>query len=174
MEKHNKDRKYRYIYVGSVQLQITSLHYYDKNISLYALLYDIRHTKFNNQIILGIKTNLCNESVGFNCRPRYYVNLKDEFVKNFISLKIKAAGIDIKREWYPLRIFWKIIYKLDNTIDPKTKVTKIKEEKFESPTPMQKIQMIKSNSQEIKIDRSWMSKKNLIKIDGEDKITIEP
>ena len=45
----------------------------------------------------------------------------------------------MKRGEYPLRIFYKIIYKLDNTIDPKTKATMIEAEKFKSPTPMQKI-----------------------------------
>ena len=59
----------------------------------------------------------------------------------------------------------------------------IEAEKFESPTPMQKIQRIKSNPQDIKIDRSWISsfanptkinKKNVIKIDEEGKITIKP
>ena len=65
--KHNKDRKYRYIHVESVQVQITLLQYYGKDIDLYALLCDIRRTKFNNQIITGIKINLCNGSVGFNC-----------------------------------------------------------------------------------------------------------
>jgi len=64
--KHNKDRKYRYIDVVSVQVQITLLQYYGKDIDLYTLLYDIRHTKFNNQIIMEIKTNLCNGSVCFN------------------------------------------------------------------------------------------------------------
>ena len=44
----------------------------------------------------------------------------------------------MKREGYPLSIFWKIIYKLDNTIDPKTKVIMAEVEKFESPTPIQK------------------------------------
>ena len=48
---------------------------------------------------------------------------------------------------------------------------------------MQKIQRIKSNSQEIKIDRSWISsfasptkinKKNVIKINKNGKITIKP
>ena len=72
--------------------------------------------------------------------------LKDEFAKTFVSLKIKIVGMDIKREGYPLRIFWKIIYKLDSTIESKTKVTIIKAEKFESPTPMQKIQRIKSQA----------------------------
>jgi len=95
--KHNKDRKYRYIHVGSAQVQITPLQYYGKEIDLYALLCDIRHTKFNNQIITGIKTNLYNGSLGFNCRPGYYVSLKDEFAKNFISLKIKTVGMDMKR-----------------------------------------------------------------------------
>ena len=61
--KHNKDRKYRYIHIGSVQVQVTPLQYYGKDIDLYALLCDIRHTKFNNQIIIRIKTNLCNESI---------------------------------------------------------------------------------------------------------------
>ena len=65
--KHNKDRKYRYIHVGSLQAQIIPLQYYEKDIELSALLCGIRHTKFNNQIITGIKTNLCNGSIGFNC-----------------------------------------------------------------------------------------------------------
>jgi len=100
------------------------------------------------------KTNLCNGSVGFNCRSGYYVSLKGEFAKNFLSLKIRIVGMDIKRGGYSLRIFYKIIYKLYNTIDPKTKITMIEVEKFESPTPMQKIQRIESNPQEIKIDQS--------------------
>jgi len=62
--------------------------------------------------------------------------------------------MDMEKGSYPLRIFWKIIYKLDNTIDPRTKVIIIKVENFESPTPMQKIQRMKSNLQEVKIDRS--------------------
>ena len=85
--KYNKDKKYRYIHVGSVQVQITLLQYYDKDIDLYALLYDIKHNKFNNQIITGIETNLYNESVGFNCRPGHYVRLKDEFAKNLLFLR---------------------------------------------------------------------------------------
>ena len=96
--KHNKDRKYRYIHVGSVQVQITPLQYYSKDIDFYALLCDIRHTKFNNQIITGIKINLCNGSVGFNCQSRYYVSLKDEFAKNFLSLKIKTVGRGMKEK----------------------------------------------------------------------------
>jgi len=93
-------KKYRYI----VQVQITPLQYYGKDIDLYALLCDIRHTKFNNQIITGTKTNLCNGS-RFNCRPGYYVSLKDEFAKNFLSLKIKIVGMDMKRGGHPLRTF---------------------------------------------------------------------
>ena len=46
--KHNKDRKYRYIRVRSVQVQITLLQCYGKDIDLYSSLCDIRHTKFNN------------------------------------------------------------------------------------------------------------------------------
>ena len=103
--KHNKDRKYRYIHVGSVQIQITPLQYYGKDIDLYTLLCDIRHTKFNNQIITMIKTNLYNESVGFNCRPGYYVSLKDEFAKNFLSRNMKTVGMDMKKGGYLLRIF---------------------------------------------------------------------
>jgi len=103
--KHNKDRNNRCIHVESVQVQITPLQYYGKDIDLYALLCDIRHTKFNNQIITGIKLNLCNGSVGFKYRPWYYVSLKDEFAKNFLSLKIKTVGMKWKREGYPLWIF---------------------------------------------------------------------
>ena len=65
--------------------------------------------------------------------------------------------MDMERGGYPLWIFQKIIYKLDNTIDSKTKVTIIEAANFENPTPMQKIQRIKSNPQEIKIDWSWIA-----------------
>jgi len=59
----------------------------------------------------------------------------------------------------------------------------IEAKKFESPTPMQNIQRIKSNPQDIKIDKSWIesfvnptkiNKKNVIKIDENGKITIKP
>jgi len=33
------------------------------------------------------------------------VSLKDEFAKNFLSLKIKTVRMDMKRGGYPLRIF---------------------------------------------------------------------
>ena len=85
------------------------------------------------------------------------MSLEDEFGKNFLFLKIKTMGMDMKRGGYLLTIFWKIIYKVDNTIDPKIKITMIDVEKFESPTPLQKVQRKKSNLQEIKIDRSWIS-----------------
>jgi len=82
------------------------------------------------------------DSVGFNYQPWHYVSLKDAFFKNFLWFNIKIVGMDMKREDYPLRIFWKIIYKLDNIIDPKTKVTTVETEK--SPSVIQKIQRIKS------------------------------
>jgi len=111
------------------------------------------------------------------------VSLKDELDKNFISLNIKTVEMNMKRGGYQLRIFWDIIYKLDNTIDPSTKIMKIKAEKFESPALKQKIQRIKFNYQDIKVDRSWVysfvnptkiNKKNIIKIDENGKITIKP
>ena len=88
----------------------------------------------------------------------------------------------MKRRGYPLRILWKIIYKLDNAINPKTKVTMIEVEKFESLIPMLKIQRINSNPHEIKIDIFWifsfanpkLNKKNLIKIDENGRITFKP
>jgi len=59
----------------------------------------------------------------------------------------------------------------------------IEAEKFESPTLMQKIQRIKFNTQDIRIDKSWIAsfanptkinKKNVIEIDENGKITIKP
>ena len=142
---HNKDQNCKYIHIGSIQVWIVPLHYFDKDIDLYALVYDPRHNKFNNEIILWIKTNLCNHSVGFNCLPRYYVSLNEEFAKNFLSLKIKVVGMEMKRGGHWLRMFWKIISKLHNIRYLETKVTIIGVEKFKCSTLMQKIQRIKSN-----------------------------
>jgi len=79
--KYNKHRKYRYIDIGSGQPQIMPLQYYGKNIDLYTLLCDIRHTTLNNQVTTGIRINLCNDLVGFNCQSA------DEFAKSFLSLR---------------------------------------------------------------------------------------
>jgi len=54
-----------------------------------------------------------------------------------LSLNIKIVEVDMKKRNYLLRIFEKGIYKLDNTIDPKAKVTTIETKNFKSPTPMQ-------------------------------------
>ena len=53
--KHNKDRKYQYIHVESVQVQIAPLQYYTTDIDHYALLCRIKHNKFNNQTITGLR-----------------------------------------------------------------------------------------------------------------------
>ena len=71
----------------------------------------------------------------------------------------------MKRGDHPLRIFWKIICKSDTTIDPKTKITVTKVEKFKHSIPTQKFLSIKSDSTKIKINRSWIySFPNPIKI----------
>ena len=58
----------------------------------------------------------------------------------------------------------------------------IEAEKFKSPTPMQKIQRIKFNPQDIRVDKSWtacfanptkLDKKNAIKSDENGKITMK-
>ena len=85
-------------------MQITQLQNYGKDINLYALLYDVMNTKFNNQIITRIKTDLCNSSIGFNC-SKYYARPKDELAKNFLSLKIKIVDMDMKRGGNLLMIF---------------------------------------------------------------------
>ena len=82
-----------------------------------------------------------------------------------------------------LRIFWKIIYKLDNIIDPKTKSTMIEIANLKVLLQCQKNSKDKIQSEDIKIDRSWISNfashtkinnKNVIKIDENEKITIKP
>ena len=103
--KHSKDRKYRYINDGNIQIQITPFQYYVKDIDLYTLFCDIRHAKFNNQIITRIESNLYNGLVGLNYRLGYYVSLKHEFAKNFLTVQIKTVEMDMKRGEYPLRIF---------------------------------------------------------------------
>ena len=98
--KHNGDRKYKYMHVGSAQVLITQLQYYAKDINLYVLVCDVRHIKFNNQIIIRIKTNFYNGSVRLNCLARYYGSLRDEFSKNFLSLKIKVVVTDMNKGGY--------------------------------------------------------------------------
>jgi len=49
-------------------------------------------------------TPIC-EMVHWDYRPRYYLNLKDNFAKNYLFLKIKIVGVDMKRGGYPLKIF---------------------------------------------------------------------
>lgn len=184
IERHNKDKKkYKYLHVGVVKIQISPLHNFGKDIDLYALVCYIRHNNFHDQIVSGIKRYLCNGIVGFNCRPGYYVSLKDVYSPNFPTLKLKTVGIDMKEDIYPLRVFWKIIYKLDNTMGPKQKVTMVDSEKFEAGSPKQMITPIKTRPHDIKLDKRWITsfdnptklmRKNVVKIDEMGKITTKP
>jgi len=51
----------------------------------------------------GIKTDLCNGSLGFNHQYGYYVSPKVEFVKTFASLQIKTVGMDMKEPRLPTK-----------------------------------------------------------------------
>jgi len=68
---------------------------------LYFLISDI----INLIITLSQESKSINGSVGFNYRPGQYVILKDDFAKNFISLKIKIVEMDMKRGGYLVKIF---------------------------------------------------------------------
>ena len=86
---------------------------------------------------------------------------------------------------YPLRIFWKIIYKLDNTIDPKMQHKIIQVDKFEPANgiPIGRIVPKRINPNEIKLDNRWITsfnnlknitkRKNIIKIDNTRNIKIK-
>ena len=116
--------------VSKFKLRHMVLQHCGKHINLYVVLCEICHTKFNNRIIIWIKTNFCTRSAWANCRSGSFVSLKDKFTKNFSSLKMKTFGMDMKSKGCPLRLFWKTIYKLGNAIHPKTKVTMRGVEKF--------------------------------------------
>ena len=103
------------------------LQYYDKDIDLYALLCNNKNIKSNNQIITWNKSNLCNDSIGFNYQLGYYASLQNKFDKNFMSFKIKTLGIDTKRGGWTLKIFQKTIYKFGYTIDLNSKIIMHKE-----------------------------------------------
>ena len=56
--KNNKDNKYKYMHIGSVQIQIIPLFDKGLDIDIYAFLCDIRQQNFGRFIISGIKSNL--------------------------------------------------------------------------------------------------------------------
>lgn len=63
----------------------------------YVLMCDISYNKLYNKILNGLKSNLCNGIIWFNCKLWYYVSFKDVYVLNFISFKLKIIGIDMKK-----------------------------------------------------------------------------
>ena len=57
--RNNKNKKYKYIQVGSVEVQITLLFDKGENVDIYAFICDIRQRSFGRSIVSGIKSNLC-------------------------------------------------------------------------------------------------------------------
>lgn len=63
---------------------------------------------------------------------------------------------------FPLQIFWKIIYKLDNTIDPRMQHRIIEADKFEpiNGTQIDRIKPKRIDPSEIKLDNRWIASFN--------------
>mgnify|MGYP000988156972 CR=1 FL=1 len=165
--KNNKNGEYKYIHIGSIQIQITPLFNKGHDVDIYAFICDTRQKSFGRSIITGIKSNLCGGPIGFNCRPGYYVSLGDGLINRFLKLKLKTVGIDMHESSYPLIIYWKIIYKLDNTVDPRMQHRIVEADRFEPINGIQidRIKPKRTNPNEIKLDKRWIegfSKTNLI------------
>jgi len=71
--------------------------------SLAFLFRDIRHCKSNNQIIIGMKTNMCNGSVEFNYQLGYYVTLKMNLPKKFCNPKDKNYQYGYEKRKLPIK-----------------------------------------------------------------------
>lgn len=53
-----------------------------------------------------------------NYRLGYYISIKVGHVDRFLILKVKMVRMDMHESIFLTRVFWKIICKLYDTIDP--------------------------------------------------------
>lgn len=114
IESESKGGKvYNYSHLGAIQIWIRPLFKKGIESPIQAYIIDSRARSFGDALISGIEANLKEGTVGFNCRPNYWISLKEPNLNNLLYLIIDISKFQNKfvRKTKILSIRFKTIQK---------------------------------------------------------------
>ena len=140
-----------------IQIFITPLQDFGKNVHCINFVCDTRHKKFSDQTISGVICNLSQGPVSWICRPKYYVSLEDQFAPKFLALKLLTEGINMHKGTCPIQLKWKVVYKLENTTNPPLRMQMVEADKYEISGPGQIAVPVKVKPEQISLKTIWIN-----------------
>ncbi|XP_059629546.1 uncharacterized protein LOC132272406 [Cornus florida] len=148
----------RYIYIGMVQIKITSLLRKGTDQPILALVMDNRFHNPVDALIGGVQSNLVNNIIWFKIKPNYFVSLSDPNIEKVLQVKLQLSNLKMDFDFPSLGIQWKVLYELTRkpetatipTIDSKL-VTLFEPRPFDSVIEPKSLKWT-----DLEIPRNWL------------------
>ncbi len=110
LQKH-RDKQYKYIHIGLVQIRMKLLTKEGLNTSILAVLRDTRFINFQESLLSLVESILCSGPISFNCYPNFNVSLNDSNITKSLILQIKTHNYKMLDKSIPFALIYKIHYK---------------------------------------------------------------
>lgn len=90
-------KKYRFIHIGLVQIAIKPLFRLGLDISIWIMLRDARHTKFDHSLLTVLESNIANGPIYSNCYSNFSVDLTDENILKTLTVNIHTQNLSFDK-----------------------------------------------------------------------------
>ena len=109
--KKLKEKNFKYIHIGLIQVGIKPLTKEGLDTSILAVLRDGRFISFDDSLLSSIESSLCKGPISFDCYPNITISLKDKNVLKSMILQIKTHNYKMIKGSIPVALIFKISYK---------------------------------------------------------------
>ena len=110
LQKH-RERGYKYIHIGLVQVGIKPLTKEGLNTSIICVLRDARFLNFQDSLLSSIESSLCQGPISFEYHPDFSVSLSDKNILKTLVLQVKTHNYQMMEGSIPVALVFKIHYK---------------------------------------------------------------
>ena len=108
--KH-KEKGFRYIHIGLVQVGVKPLNREGLNTSILATLRDKRFRNFKDSLLGTVESSLCKGPISFDCYPNFTVSLEDTNLLKSLVLDIQTHNYVMEDGSIPIALIFKVHYK---------------------------------------------------------------
>jgi hypothetical protein len=111
----SKAKKYKFLHIGSVQVDVKPLTRLGIDASILLCLCDARFLQFKTSILGMIQSSVYTGPIHFDVFPNLTVSLDDVNFLKSLTLNIQTHGYDMEEGSIPLAIIYRIYYRLMKT-----------------------------------------------------------
>ena len=108
--KH-KEKGFRYIHIGLVQVGVKPLNREGLNTSILATLRDKRFRNFKDSLLGTVESSLCKGPISFDCYPNFTISLEDTNLLKSLVLDIQTHNYVMEDGSIPIALIFKVHYK---------------------------------------------------------------